>query len=695
MSELTYTTFSGLTLKWTDASVHSGTTATDVTINFDGDMEIFNGGSASAVVVNKDGRLSVDGGGFASDTTVNIGGDMEILSGGKAIQIKENGGYVQVEDGADVSFVSNTIEGLVLTEYEWATLHSGTTATDVSVNYECNLEVFDGGIADVVDVNADGRLLIHAGGKANGVTVNASGTAEVSSGVIEGAVVDAGGSLLVYSGAKLTGWMTFKNGAEVIPFVGSILDFDLTQTVAGADALVNDLSILMGKPSYTLTVDGNELKGNYKLAGGATGFKETITVVNTFGEELGTFTVGADLAINGKIYTLALNGSDLSVTVDPSNKPDDGTNDFLYDKENGIWNDANITVENWISASSLAQDDTVYLDVPGTIDQLGVLHNMVGYNTPDPDTGDTARIFVHAPAKLTFQIDSTVAGTFYVYEKVYDAKKGAYKQVQVGKVSVRKDKPAYLKDVCLTVDSDYFVQMAANSSAYKKVGTDGYYNVKISSATFFDDVDNGWNDSYAKPPVQLEPVGIGRDTPFVALDDNVESAGDWNFVGGITDTADYARINLESSAFLSFNVIGDDAASDGTAKFTIWRFDGTKGLKKVTSVTLKAGKYEQTTKGVFLDKDEEYYISMESTDAAKGKDVYYKVEVNKLGSRIFDSADDGLNNELYDKKNKAIYPDDGTTHHYLTNVITVGSRDVFLDYDPTGVEGFDKKTCVI
>ncbi len=113
------------------------------------------------------------------------------------------------------------------------------------------------------------------------------------------------------------------------------------------------------------------------------------------------------------------------------------------------------------------------------------------------------------------------------------------------------------------------------------------------------------------------------------------------------------------------------------------------GLKKLTSVTLKSGKYEQTTKGVFLDKAGEYYISMESTDAAKGKAVSYKVEVNKLGSRIFDSADKGLNNELYDKKNKAIYPDDGTTHHYLTNVITVGSRDVFLDYDPVGVEGYE------
>jgi len=483
--------------------------------------------------------------------------------------------------------------------------------------------------------------------------------------------------------------MMFKNGAEVIPFVGSILDFDLTQTVAGADALVNDLSILMGKPSYTLTVDGNELKGNYKLAGGATGFKETITVVNTFGEELGTISVnGADLNVDGKTYKLALNGSDLSVTIDLGNKPDDGSNDILYDKKTKTWNDANIKVKTRITAAG----DLVSLDEPGSVEESVhglVMHNMVGYNTPKCDTGDTARIAVDDPAKMTFQIESTVSGTFYVYEKVYDEKKKAYEQVQVGKVSVKTDKPAYLKDVCITADGDYFVQMAANAGGYKKAGATGFYNVKVASAKFFDAVDDGWNDAYTDPIVQANPVLIDRGTPFVALDDNVLSDRDWNFVGGITDEADYARLKLDDSAYLSFNVIGDDAASDGAAKFTVWQRNGSKGLKKLTSVTLKSGSYEQTTKGVFLDKNGEYYISMESTDAAKGKAVSYKVEVNKLDSRVFDSADDGLNNELYDKKNKAIYPDDGTTHHYLTNVITVGSKDVFLDYDPVGVEGFE------
>ena len=188
--------------------------------------------------------------------------------------------------------------------------------------YECTVlsggtaTIFEGGYVEDVAAENGGRLYVGEGGTAKGVTVDVGGTAEVSSGVIDGAVVNAGGGLLVYGGAKLTGRMTFEKGAEVIPFVGSILDFDLTQTTAGADVLVNDLSILMGTPSYTLTVDGTPAEGDYKLAGGAAGFSKTITVTTTGGEDLGTLTVGQTATIGGVDYTLNLGGDNvLSVTV--------------------------------------------------------------------------------------------------------------------------------------------------------------------------------------------------------------------------------------------------------------------------------------------------------------------------------------------------------------------------------------------
>ncbi len=278
--------------------VSSGGIVNSVTVYDGGAATIAAGGSGynakiSGGIVTLAGETVPGGanGGYMSKATVNSGGKLEILSGGTATEVLENGGYVEISDGATVTFASNTISGLELADS--ATVHAGTTATDTTVN-------------------AGGRLEVFSGGTANGVTVNPGGMAEVSSGVISGAVVKADGSLLIYDGTSITGHMTFEDGAIVIPFVGSILDFDLTQTEAGAEALVNDLSILMGTPSYTLTVSDAQAYGTYSLADGAAKFDRTITVQNTSGETLGTLGIGTMFNVGETAYLLNLNDSSLT-----------------------------------------------------------------------------------------------------------------------------------------------------------------------------------------------------------------------------------------------------------------------------------------------------------------------------------------------------------------------------------------------
>jgi len=414
------------------------------------------------------------------------------------------------------------------------------------------------------------------------------------------------------------------------------------------------------------------------------------------GHEWMAYTDPIVFSLNGTVY---FRGTDAAGNVSEAvyevtniaaaNLPDDGSNDVAYDKKAKVWNDANITVENWIGA----KDQIVYLDVRGSVEQPVngiVMHNMVGYNTPKSDTGDAAYLYVEDPAKVTFTVNANMAGTFYVYQRNWDEKKHSYKQVQVGKVSVKAGSAATLKDIALSNSGEYFVQMDANSKAYKKQGATGYYDVKVTSYTPFVDADDGGNNDFSNEAVKANPVAITRDTTIIGLDEGVETAADRNYVGGITDLADYAKLELDSSALLSFKVTAD-GASDGTAKFSICKYDAKKNkLTKILTSTLKPGKYTQTTKGVFFDKSVSYYLLMESTDAAKGKGVYYKVELNTLGSRFFDSIDTGLNNELYDKKGKKLYADDGKTHRYATNEIVAGNgQTVFLDYEPAGLDDFE------
>ena len=126
---------------------------------------------------------------------------------------------------------------------------SGVTSSNLALNNDI-MNVYDGGTADRIKVNELGNLYIYRGGTARNTTVN------------------AGGTMVVSSGGKLTGRMTFAPGASVNVESGSILDFDLTRTTPGADALLNDYMFIgmAASPSFTLTVSSSVADGNYRLA---------------------------------------------------------------------------------------------------------------------------------------------------------------------------------------------------------------------------------------------------------------------------------------------------------------------------------------------------------------------------------------------------------------------------------------------
>ena len=251
--------------------------------------------------------MYVDSGGTAKSTTVNGGGSMTVFSGGTALNIVENGGYVDVAEGASVTFTPNTISGLVLS-YTSATLHSGTTANSTTV--KGSLDVYSGGTANSTTVNYWGGLYVSSGGTANATTVN------------------SWGFLYVSSGGTHRGSLQIEAGAIVSAFSGATIDFSVAERTVADDYLINDLSLISGAPTYTITVATDQTSGTYKLAQGAGSFAGTLSVGDG-NVAYGSVTVnGEDLVYNGVNYSLDQVGGNLTLTIGGAGAPAAVENDL-------------------------------------------------------------------------------------------------------------------------------------------------------------------------------------------------------------------------------------------------------------------------------------------------------------------------------------------------------------------------------
>ena len=363
-----------------------------------------------------------------------------------------------------------------------------------------------------------------------------------------------------------------------------------------------------------------------------------------------------------------------TVPPEPGNdEPDDGWNDYLYKKDkgmsNGRWNtDENIAK---FASNTVTGNQEVFLDVPGTIDTDDGKHNLFGNDGTNKDAGDVAKISVAYAAKLTFEINSTAAGTFCVY-RYDDDGNGNRKMITVGKKTVKKNTPAKLEDVLLTSDADkYYVAM--NAKDVSNVGPEyyGLYNVNVVESTFFVDADEGEYENNSR--FTARKVSVDPGDKLIVLDGKPmkgDNAGRFRNFVGFTDPTDYAKLDLASSAYMRFRI-----TTVGASRFIIWKQrkgSSTKPSKVSVTTLLSKKKNTRTTKAVFFDTSKyNYYISMTSTNAAKGASVYYNVEINSKS--VFFDGDDGRNNVLYNKKDKALYGEDDD-HHFETTTIGLSAN---------------------
>lgn len=300
--------------------VYDGGTASNTVIGSKG-YAAMSGGVMLDTTVNSSGQLFISGG-TASRTTVNTGGSMHIYSGGSAESATVNsGGSMHIYNGGSTARTEINSRGRMY-------VHSGGTATESIVNSGGSMYVSSGGTATEVIVNSGGRMYVSSGGEASilfnpwqGSVTSATGAAvsyldrdaniyfgsdgafvSKTNETLSNCTVSEGGAVFLYESGRITGALTIETGGVVSAYEGSIIDFDLRDQVPEGTALINDLSLINGTPTYTITVNST-LGGVYVLAGNAASFAGTISVPNTTTGSSVTLTVNDDSP--GRYYLYA------------------------------------------------------------------------------------------------------------------------------------------------------------------------------------------------------------------------------------------------------------------------------------------------------------------------------------------------------------------------------------------------------
>ncbi len=676
-------------------------------------MGVYGGSSIDTVVLG--GTMAVEGYYYsssvcnASNTTVKSGGSMLVYSYGLASSVSlENGTDLTVSSGGTAVDVTIAKGGKLLIGDSGFVSGLTSAGGEVSVGASAML-------TGETEIESGGRVVVSGSSSFMGgqATVFSSGAISVESGgtIAAAITVKTGGEVSVGPGGWLTGPLTVETGATVAMAEGSVFSFDISGISEPSDKpLLNDYSALSGDPEISITVSAyGQPHGTYILADNAAGFNETVTV---YYDDYGTRYTWGELSLDSEpvpfgddFYTLTLSKENqLILTVGdyiPVNGPEEPLNNYLYDKKQDPVLNTNVTEEygNYFRTTH----DEICLDQIGTVESASY-HNHVGAD----DVTDFAKLTLEHGARVSFDLSATDATKFSVWSLTSGTdKKGntTYKQKSKQATILKKPKgattySAQTKNLFLEAGV-YYVSMQSTNA---KKGGDALYNVTVNGDTsaknytiIYDDGDDGWNNylyDKKKSPV-LNPYRYDFPTTYVSSGTSnvrIDSSGVshtndgttyTNFVG-FGDAADFARVYLDYASSLSFTVTSTDAA-----KFTVWQLvigtdkkgNTTYTQKNLQTTTLKKEKgatvYTADTKKLLLE-DGYYYISVQSTNAKKGGNAYYNVEVNQPDCTYFFDGDGGWNDWLYDKKrtyeqlNSNIYYSSGQT-------IGTGTTSIYMD----------------
>lgn len=635
-------------------------------------IQIWSKGRANNTILSRNGddwggRLDVYSGGVASQTKISSPeAYMYVCNGGKAIETTIHGGYLGIYSGG---IASNT------------TICEDHTYMDVWGN---TIEVGTGGMAINTMLNDGGSLYVQSGGIVTNITLETGSYLYVASGGMVGGITNLGGSLDAENGAILNyiddgwnGWLYDVKGNKVhteitdsepvkissekrdIQMDAEVFSYkdkqgNMYSNYVGYGDTVDFIKIHLdnaAKLSFTINATGAAKVTIWKLD---EKWKKEILFYSQKSLQSTKLTLNKKTGVySANTKKLLLDDGEYYISVE-SNFADEDSATFFnieIDHDKSTFFDRGYNGDDWIDMKRDGDTCNEFGDI-GTFNKNTksiIEGEWVGYG----DDVDYTRIHLDETVKLSFLLDATDATKFTIYKLNKTVRKGvvSYSLKSLQSTTLKKQKggqyAATTKSLLLK-EGDYYIAMKSTNA---KKGGNAEYNILVNEkdTVFFSDADGGGNNwLYDKKNNELndeiaygEPIEISPSTKRVRVDTeavNFEDANGttWDNYVGYGDEYDFAKVRLKSDAMLKITITATDAvkftAYDILQNVDSWTGIVSYTLETIQSSTLKKAKGDSLYRysvTMMVPGNISFFVSMQSTNAAKGGCAYYNVEINQ------------------------------------------------------------------
>lgn len=250
-------------------SSYNGGKTTNTTVNTGGVMDVYNKGNAHQTDVSG-GTMNIYNGGSAENNTVTDGGIINVNSGGSITTTEASNGTVNVASGGSatdntikdtgVMNVSGTAENTDISGSGIVNVNSGGTATNNTVKEQGVMNVETGGTAtttvvgdgDTTTGTANGTVNVATGATANDNTINDGGVINVNGGgVTDKTVINSGGIINIETAGTATNLTVNAGGGFV-----SNTDTTMSGRIEKSDGTFREFNV-DGKTANNLLVNGD------------------------------------------------------------------------------------------------------------------------------------------------------------------------------------------------------------------------------------------------------------------------------------------------------------------------------------------------------------------------------------------------------------------------------------------------------